>query len=236
MTKIFSKLLIVAGMVSSVYSFAWGLTGHRVIAEIAENHLNCRARHQIKKLLGKEKMAYWANWPDFIKSDTTGVWKEASAWHYINIDPQPDFASFAKAVETQKQPNLYNQIPVLAAKIKDKKQPLKERKTALIFLIHLMGDLSQPMHTGRAGDLGGNRIKVTFFGQPTNLHAVWDEKLIDSKKYSYSEYAKLLDIKSREERKQIQTGTLTDWLYDSHKIANKVYRETPDGSALGYNY
>ncbi len=236
MTKIFSKLFVLAGFVSSVYSFAWGLTGHRVIAEIAENHLDCRARHQIKKLLGKERMAYWANWPDFIKSDTTNAYKNTFQWHYVNVDPQPDFDSFAKAVQTQQQPNLYNQIPLLAAKVKDKKLPLQERKTALIFLIHLMGDLSQPMHTGRAGDLGGNKIKVNFFGQPTNLHAVWDGKLIDSQKYSYTEYARLLDIKTRKERKAIQAGTLTDWLYDSHKIANKIYHQTPDGSDLGYDY
>ena len=55
-------------------------------------------------------------------------------------------------------------------------------------------------------------------------------------RYSYTEYAKLLDIKSNNEVKQIQTGTLEDWLYDSHKIANKIYAQTPNDSKLAYDY
>ena len=236
MKKLVSKILFLAGLSASLYSYAWGLTGHRVIAEIAENHLNCRAKNQIKKLFGKEKLAYWANWPDFIKSDTTGVWKQASAWHYVNVDPQPDFKSFEIELKKQAGASLYSQIEVLSQKVKNKDLPIKERKTAVIFLIHMLGDLAQPMHTGRAGDLGGNRIEVTYFGQKTNLHSVWDGKLIDSQKYSYTEYANLLDIKKRKEVKEIQKGTLEDWLYDSHKIANKIYAETPNGSSLGYDY
>lgn len=236
MTNFSSRLFLLAGLFISVQTFAWGLTGHRVIAEIAENHLCSRTRHQIKKLLGKEKMAYWANWPDFIKSDTTGVWKDASVWHYVNVEPQPDFKSFETELKKQAGSNLYNQIQVLSAKLKNKNLPAQERKTVLIFLIHMMGDLAQPMHTGRAGDLGGNKIEVTYFGSKTNLHSLWDGKLIDSQKYSYTEYAKLLDIKTRKERKQIQSGTLEDWLYDSHQIANKIYRDTPNGSKVAYDY
>jgi len=236
MRALISKSVFVFGLFSFVYSYAWGLTGHRVIAEIAENHLCGKTKREIKKLFGKEKMAYWANWPDFIKSDTTGVWKEASAWHYINIDPQPDFKTFDAELKKQAGPNLYTQIEVLSQKLKNKDLPEQERKTALIFLIHLMGDLAQPMHTGRAGDLGGNKIEVTYFGGKSNLHSVWDGKLIDSQKYSYTEYAKLLDIKTRKEVKAIQSGTLENWLYDSHKIANKIYSQTPNGSELGYDY
>lgn len=230
------KLVFLGFVISSVYSYAWGLTGHRIIAEIAENHLCGKTRREVKKLFGKEKMAYWANWPDFIKSDTTGIWKEASAWHYVNVDPQTDFKSFEIKLKEQAGPNIYSQIKVLSEKVKDKNNSEKDRKASLIFLIHLMGDLVQPMHTGRAEDLGGNKIEVTYFGEKTNLHSVWDGKLIDSQKYSYTEYAKLLDIKPKKEVKEIQMGTLEDWLYDSHKIANKVYSQTPAGSKLGYDY
>jgi len=236
MRSLLSKSVFVFGLFSFVYSYAWGLTGHRVIAEIAENHLCGKTKREIKELFGKEKMAYWANWPDFIKSDTTGVWKEASVWHYVNIDPQPDFKAFDIELKKQAGPNLYKQVEILSQKLKNKNLPEQERKTALIFLIHLMGDLAQPMHTGRAGDLGGNKIEVTYFGGKTNLHSVWDGKLIDSQKYSYTEYAKLLDIKTKKEVKEIQSGTLEDWLYDSHKIANKIYAQTPNGSDLKYDY
>lgn len=236
MKSIYSKFLLLVFIASSLYSYAWGLTGHRIIAEIAENHLSGKAKREIKKLMGKESLAYWANWPDYIKSDTTGVWKEASAWHFVNVDPQSGFKSFETKLKEQAGSNLYNQIKVLSEQIKNPNTPVKDKKIALIFLIHIMGDSAQPMHTGRAGDLGGNRVNVTYFGDKTNLHSVWDGKLVDSQKYSYSEYAKLLDIKPKKEVKEIQKGSLEDWLYDSHQIANKIYAQTPDGSKLGYDY
>lgn len=236
MKKIWLKIVTLVTIASSLYSYAWGLTGHRVIAEIAENHLDGRARREIKKIMGQERLAYWANWPDFIKSDKTGQWKEASTWHYVNIDPQTDFVAFETNLKAQAGPNLYTQIKVLSSQIKDEKTSAKDRKIALIFLVHMLGDLAQPMHTGRSEDLGGNRVNVTYFGEKTNLHSLWDGKLIDSQKYSYTEYAKLLDIKTKDEVKTIQSGTLEDWLYDSHKMANEIYAATPDGSKLAYDY
>ncbi|ASW73456.1 S1/P1 Nuclease [Chryseobacterium piperi] len=236
MKSICSKILILAFIASSLYSYAWGLTGHRIIAEIAENHLSGKARREIRKIMGQERLAYWANWPDFIKSDTTGVWKQASAWHYVNIEPQADFKTFERNLKAQAGPSLYSQVKTLSAQVKDKNTLEKDRKIALIFLIHIMGDLAQPLHVGRADDLGGNKINVTYFGDKTNLHSVWDGKLVDSQKYSYTEYSALLDIKTKDEVKQIQYGTLEDWLYDSHKIANRIYAQTPDGSKLSYDY
>lgn len=236
MKSIYSKILMLLLVSVSAYSYAWGLTGHRIIAEIGENHLSGKAKREIKKILGNERLAYWANWPDFIKSDTTGVWKETSAWHYVNIDPQTDFKAFEQKLKAQAGSSLYSQIKTLSAQIKDEKTSEKDRKIALIFVVHMMGDLAQPMHTGRSEDLGGNRISLTYFGDKTNLHSLWDGKLIDSQKYSYTEYARLLDIKSKEEVKQIQSGSLENWLYDSHQIANKIYAQTPADSKLAYDY
>ena len=236
MRSIVSKAMLAFGVLSSVYSYAWGLTGHRVIAEIAENNLKGKTKRQIKKLLGEEKLAYWANWPDFIKSEPTGKWKEASKWHFVNVDPQTDYKGFAAALTSQKEPNLYNQLERLVNVLKDKNAAQEDRKNALVFIIHMMGDMAQPMHTGRAEDLGGNKIDVNYFGQKTNLHSLWDGKLVDSQKYSYTEYANLLNIKTKKEREEIQKGDLTTWMYDSHLIANKIYAQTPAGSNLSYDY
>lgn len=218
------------------FGYSWGTTGHRVVAEIAQNHLTGKAQRHLKKIIGNEPMAYWANWPDFIKSDTTGVWKSASAWHYINIDKQNTYDGFVMAIKGQQAPNLFTQIPILEAQIKDPNTPLKDKQIALYFLIHLVGDLAQPMHTGRFEDLGGNKIKIKFFGQDTNLHALWDSKLIDFTQYSYTEFANVLDVKSRDEVKEIQAGTLADWLYDSHQQANRIYANTEAGKSYAYDY
>jgi len=236
MKSILSKFTFAVLIFSSFYCFAWGLTGHRVIAEIAQHHLSSKAERNIKKLLQNQKLAYYANWPDFIKSDTTGVWKETSSWHYVNINAQKDFQQFKDSLEAQKAPNLYTQIENLAQKIKDKNTSESDKKNALVFLVHLMGDLHQPLHVGRFEDLGGNKITVSYFGQQTNLHSLWDTKMVEDRKYSYTEFADLLDIKTKDEVKTIQGGTLEDWLYDSQKIANSIYFQTPKDSKLSYEY
>lgn len=216
--------------------FAWGTTGHRVIAEIAENHLTARSRRHLKKMIGDQKLAYWANWPDFIKSDTTGVWKHADVWHYVNVTPQQEIESFTTALKQQPGPNLYTQIKNASEIIKNPQTAQPQREIYLRFLIHLVGDLSQPMHTGRAEDLGGNKIQLQFFREPTNLHSLWDSKLIEYQKYSYTEYAGVLDILSKKEVEGIQSGTLEDWFFDSHKIANRLYADIKFGENYSYDY
>lgn len=228
--------VVLLALLSFNFAYCWGTTGHRVIAEIAEKHLTGAAKRHLKQIIGTEKLAYWANWPDFIKADTTGVWKHTDQWHYVNVDPQTNFKSFSDSLQLQKAPNIYTQIKILSEQIKDKKMPVKDREIALRFLIHLMGDAAQPLHLGRLEDLGGNKIKVKFFGDNTNLHSLWDSKLVDFQKYSYTEYATVLDVKSKDEVKQIQSGTLEEWLYDSHQEANKIYSNSLADSSYAYDY
>lgn len=222
----------------SANAFAWGTTGHRVIAEIAENNLKCSTKYKLKKIIGTQKLAYWANWPDFIKSDSTGAWKHADVWHYVNISPHSNHDEFVKELRLQRAPNLYTEIQTVSNQLKNKNVVGKERETALRFLIHLVGDLAQPMHTGRAEDLGGNLTKLTYFGEETNLHALWDSKIIDNTKYSYSEYARVLDVKSKKQKKEMMKGSLEDWFFESHKTANTIYSYTkPDHKySYAYNY
>jgi len=236
MKKFIGKISFLALVFISLQVYAWGVTGHRTIAEIAERHLNKKTKKELKKIFGKEKLAYWANWPDFIKSDTTGVWKHTHVWHYVNIDPQPNFETFKKVLEEQTGPSAYTQVSVLSEQIKNKNTSTEDRKIAIIFLVHILGDLAQPMHTGRLEDLGGNKIKVKFFGKNTNLHSIWDGDLVDSKKYSYTELADILDIKNKKEIKDIQSGNLSEWMYETHLLANNIYANTPDGSKLAYDY
>lgn len=223
-------------LLSFNFGYSWGTTGHRVIAEIAENHLSGKAKRHLKKIIGDQKLAYWANWPDLIKSDTTGVWKPTEQWHYVNVDKQDNLPQFIQTLKEQKAPNIYTQIKILSDQIKDKNTLPQDREIALRFLIHLMGDAAQPMHLGRLEDLGGNRIKLKFFGENTNLHSLWDTKLVDFQKYSYTEFAQILDVKSKEENKIIQSGTLEDWLYDSHKAANRIYANSVAETNYSYDY
>jgi len=214
--------------------FAWGVTGHRVVAEIAQRHLSGKAKKEIKKIIGKQSLAFWANWPDFIKSDTT--WKFASAWHYVDLPGNLQRDKFITDLKALQGKNLYTQISAMEAQLKSDTASQESKRNALAFLIHLVGDLHQPLHVGRNEDQGGNKITVTWFGRNTNLHAVWDESLVDFQQWSYSEYASMLDIAGKTQVKQWQASSLEDWFYESHVASDKIYELTPDNSKLSYGY
>ena len=234
-TRILKKIFIAVFFIFGIAeASAWGVTGHRVVAEIAENHLTNRAKRKLKKLIGKQKLAYWANWPDNVRNSPE--WKNTSTWHYVNIPPQETKEQFIEQLKNNNKPNIYTAIQDVKGVIVDKNTPDADREIYLRFLVHFLGDMMQPMHTGREEDLGGNLIKIQFFKKDTNLHSLWDSGLIDNTKYSYTEFARVLDVKSKEEINQIQSGSLEDWLYESHQTANQLYASVKPGENYSYDY
>ena len=215
-------------------SFAWGVTGHRVVAEIAQHHLSDNAKKELFKLIGNESLAWWANWPDFIKSDSS--WNYASKWHYVDLPGNIGKDEFTTDLKKLTGKNLYTQIQDMIAQLKNKSLSLGKRRIALRFLIHFIGDLHQPLHVGRDEDQGGNKITVNWFETKTNLHSIWDEKLISFQLYSYTEYAKLLDIAGKDQEKKWISSRLEDWFYESHVLSDKIYLNSPAESTLGFKY
>lgn len=216
--------------------FSWGVTGHRVVGEIAQRHLTKKAKKELQKLIGMESLSSWSNWADFIKSDTTHTWDHVSKWHYVNIQGDLGKADFLSTLQNLKGENLYTQIKVLTAELKDKSLPLEKRQIALRLLIHFIGDLHQPLHVGREADLGGNRVKVSWFDKQTNLHSVWDSDIVEFQQYSYTEYANNLNIANATDVKNWQESSLEEWFYESYLLANKVYASVPADGKLGYKY
>lgn len=216
--------------------FAWSMTGHRVIAEIAQQNLRPETSEKINALLDNLPMAYWANWPDFIKSDKTGEWDHTHVWHYVNAPGNLSFDDYVEAIGSIKQENIYSEIPKLIEVLKNDSASHEDKRVALIFLIHLIGDAHQPMHVGREEDLGGNKIMVTWFGDTANLHSVWDGKLIDYEKYSYSEYTAILNMVPDDKKDLYRQGTLEMWLYETYIIANEIYSSANYGDKLMYEY
>ena len=103
-------------------------------------------------------------------------------------------------------------------------------------MVHLVGDLHQPLHIGRKEDKGGNTIQVQWFGKGTNLHRVWDENMIAEWGMSYLELANNTDELSKEQIKAIQDGTVVDWVHEIHKITKTIYSSAESGENLRYNY
>jgi hypothetical protein len=162
---------------------AWGVTGHAIIADIAEHHLTPQALDQVHALLreeGLEHLDQVSSWPDTIRKERP----EASPWHYVDIPltesaylPQRDCKNGDCAVEAIKR---------FTAILADRSQPAARREEALKFVVHFVGDLHQPLHgTENAGDHGGNKVRVTYFGDngtqqyPLNLHWVWDTTILE---------------------------------------------------------
>lgn len=214
-------------------SWAWGTTGHRVVAEIAEQHLTRKAQRNIRNIIGDQKLAYWANWPDFIKSDSN--WKFADSWHYVNIPAHLDRIAFDRELEQSSDENIYKRLLWLMDQLENKSLPKEKKQEYLYFLIHLIGDAHQPLHIGRSEDLGGNKISVDWFKKTTNLHALWDSYLVDFEKYSYKEYAEVLNIHNKKHNKKLSEGNVLDWIYDSYTLANQIYKIN-DGASLSYRY
>jgi hypothetical protein len=226
--------LLASTLLITQYAFSWGVTGHRVIGEIAQDHLTKKAKKELRKLIGKETLAWWSNWPDFIKSDST--WNHASRWHYVDLPGHMEKEKFIEELKKLPGKNLYTQIPAMLAEVKDKSLPAEKRREALYFLIHLIGDLHQPLHVGRDEDAGGNKIVVYWFDKKTNLHTLWDSMLIEFQQYSYTEYAKLLNIADENRVKAWQSGSLEEWFYESHVMSDSIYDATPNESKLSYKY
>lgn len=218
----------------SVSASAWGVIGHRVVAEIAERHLSSRALKNIKKLINNQPLAYWANWPDFIKSDTS--WRHAGRWHYVDLPGNISKEAFTTQLKQLKGDNLYTKMLNLQTDLKNPSLSQAEKEIALRFLIHMVGDLGQPLHVGRDEDQGGNKIPVTWFGVSSNLHKVWDEQLVDFQQWSYTEYATILNVANKTKVQQWQNAPIEDWFYESHILSDKIYSLTPPHSKLSYQY
>ncbi len=214
--------------------FAWGALGHRIVGEIANSYLTSKAKRHIAAILGNESIAMSSNWADFIKSDPS--YNFLSPWHYVNIPSGLDKDAFILKLETDTSMNAYTKIIFLQQQLKNQVLENKTKAEYLKLLIHVVGDIHQPLHVGRLEDRGGNNIKLTWFGDNVNLHQIWDEKLINFQQLSYMEYVHSINFSTSADRKILQKETLREVLFNSYQIAEKIYADVKPDDKLTYNY
>lgn len=235
MTSIKKIVAAVLFITVSINSFAWGPTGHRVVGEIANSYLTEKTRIAIKKILGTESIAIATNWADFVKSDSTMSY--LSPWHYINIKPGMNYTEFAAYLQSDTATDAYTKLSFLIKELKKKNLSADKKKMYLYLLIHITGDIHQPMHVSRAEDQGGNKIKVLWFNEPSNLHSVWDDKLIELQKLSYTEFTASINHATIAKRKALQKQPIAEWFYESYQLADKIYSGiTQPDQKLSYRY
>lgn len=219
----------------SLNSFAWGPTGHRIVGEIAGSYLTPKAKLAIQKIFGTESVAIASTWADFVKSDT--AYNYLYNWHFINLKSGMNKAAFLDYLKNDTATDAYTRLNFLIKELKKKNLAADKKKVYLYLLIHITGDIHQPMHVSRAEDQGGNKIKVQWFNEPTNLHSVWDDKLIELQKLSYTEYTANINHSTKAGRLELQKQPIGDWLFESYELANQIYAGvTEQDQKLGYRY
>ena len=217
-------------LTSSAKTPDWGQTGHRTIGKIAEQYLDKKTKKEIAKILDGQSLALVSTFGDDIKSDKR--YKDFSPWHYVNMP----FGVKYEDSEKNSEGDLVSGIAKCKAVILDKNASKDDKAFYLKLLVHFIGDLHQPMHVGRAEDKGGNAIQVQWFNNGTNLHSLWDSKMIDSFQMTYTEMAENADKISKEQIKYLQQGTIADWANETQTFAIKAYASTEVGEKLSYNY
>ncbi|MEO6538819.1 MAG: S1/P1 nuclease [Ferruginibacter sp.] len=230
------KLLLIGCLFYLPYKVnAWGALGHRIVGQIADSYLTKHTKKEIAEILGNESVAMSSNWADFIKSDPS--YNYLSNWHYINLNGGLSREQVQTYLDADTATDAYTKINFLVTELKNESLELDKKKMYLRLLIHIVGDVHQPLHVGRLEDRGGNSIKILWFGTRYNLHQVWDEHLIELQQLSYTEYASAINYTTKEQLKSLQMQPLSQWIYQSYQIAQKIYGDiTEPDQKLEYKY
>ncbi len=233
--NVFKKILLLGFFFYLPFTtMAWGMLGHRIIGQIADSYLNANTKNAIYKILGTESVAMASNWPDFIKSDTGFAY--LSPWHYVNIKAGMTMEEVNSFLDKDTAVDAYTKINFLVKQLKNKKLPATSKVFYLRLFIHIVGDIHQPLHIGRLDDLGGNKIKVSWFFAASNLHRVWDEQLINFQQLSYTEYTKAINYTTAMQRQKWQKQNLKEWMYQSYQLAENIYADIQPDDKLDYLY
>ena len=219
--------------------FAWGSVGHKTVGYIAEQYLDSSAKQKIQKILGNESLADVSNWADSLRDDSR--YAHTKNYHFQNlsnkfINNEPEVnADIVNAIEENK--SIHYQVGVVEAILASeqtlrKTQSGADHKAALRFLVHFVGDIHQPLHTGFKKDVGGNLVKIQWKGMEVNLHSLWDTILISEnmpktlyagysdKSKGYADY--LVKKYNTKVGKQLPISDVGGWYNESYLLQTQI--------------
>lgn len=208
----------------------WGKTGHRAVGQISSKHVCKKTIKKIDELLEGESLALVSIYADEIRSNPK--YNSYGAWHYVNFEGDKMYKEDA----VNPKGDIIQGIKTCILEIRNKQNSKEDRAFYLRMLVHFVGDLHMPLHAGNKHDHGGNGVKVKWFGEPTNLHRLWDTDMIDSYKMSYTELASNAKKVSELELLKLKEGSLVAWAHESRALALEVYESAKEGENLSYKY
>ena len=215
----------------SVQFFGWSQKGHDTTCSIAENHLTTKTKSILTALLDGKSLVYWSNWLD--NASHTPQYAYSKTWHYKNIDKGQTIDN-APVSETG---DVETALKDLLDKLLHSGLTKDDEQLTLKMVIHLMGDLHQPMHMGRKSDRGGNQHFVTFFNRECNLHELWDGIIVErAHNWTHTEWREEIDRLTIEQIKEIEKGDIHSWAAETHAIAEEIYEDSPSDKKLSHPY
>lgn len=238
MTSVFRgqpiRLLSVFLLLLPSMAAAWGPSGHRIVATLAEHQLDAKTEAQVQHLLGvlgATSLADVANWADEMRGDPAQrkLSRATSRLHYVNFsDSNCHYDAHAICKNGQCVVAAINQY---TRDLGDRSQSDRQRAWALRFLVHFVADVHQPLHAGYRPDRGGNNAQVRINGKGSNLHAVWDSKIIASRHISWQNYVRNLerqpvsddDANPVDWAEQSCRITRDDGIYPQRRMIDKTY-------------
>jgi hypothetical protein len=210
-----TRISILFALFLPALAFAWGSTGHRAVATIAKKNIDTTAIRIVQQFLGTMSFEEAATWMDDVRDDHS--YDYMKPWHYVNIDSGGTYKRNPKG-------DVVSMLDSVISELRNYKKLKREKvQTDLKILFHLCGDIAQPLHAGYGKDLGGNTVTVSFDDVSTNLHSVWDSKIIDKKNILVSDCLKRISKWNEAKKTEVKKISPLAWMYDSRSLLPKVY-------------
>jgi S1/P1 Nuclease len=232
LTPMFLLTFLVLNLLAVTPALSWYDKGHRLVGLIAQAHLTADARKEIERILpASMTLADTAVWPDH-EGRHIG---DFDLLHYVRI---PERASgYDQARDCPERNCMVEALNWFSAAVADKNAPIMTRRLALRYVAHLVGDMHQPLHAGRAADRGGIDISVSYKGVTTNLHYFWDFNLVELETGNEQEIAKRLTATlTAADRLKWQAGDSKQWTDESLMLVRSHAYNTGASGELTDDY
>jgi len=227
-------VLIIVFVLLTPPAQCWWENGHRTTARLAAYYLTPAASAHLAAILGvlnspesiSDALARASTWPDEIKKDRP----DTAIWHYIDLALQDKKDQIS--LRCPDSNCVTARIDMFSAQLRnDAAAPDPGVDLdALRFLVHFLGDVHQPLHAVSDADLGGNCEPLAeTYEKARNLHALWDGPMVNDinpdDRLLAGELKKDLDSFGEGRRRKMAEGSVDDWAWESHRVAEKeIYK------------
>jgi hypothetical protein len=250
---------IASAALASAPAFAWGDEGHEVIGLIADAYLEPAVRGRVQALLAGDDteltakdIAHEATWADRYRDsdrNTTKIhYNQTRNWHFVDLEldgvdvsgacfGRPALPAGTGASAGPADDCVIDKIDEFIAELESPATGERERRLALEYLLHFVGDLHQPLHAGDDHDRGGNGKTVTAPGiVPGSLHHYWDTEFVARLGANETEIAQRLLTKiTAAQRAKWSIGTPITWAMESFSVAKShAYGQLPAPSTADH--